>query len=179
MTEVVLAIGIVAFAMVSILGLVSLSEQASKGATDQTNLALMTQTVSTLLRTSGTSGFQTPYTAVTSLLSGSGNSVYYLNYYFDASGAPSRDTLGNLISGSSTLIASGSNVSSAVTKPTYVCTVMNKTPSATGVTNYVSIPQEPSNFAFAYLRLDFAWPYGAPAANQQHKYAYTSVTSYY
>src|SRR5258708_4379619 len=180
LVEVTVAIGIVAFALVAILGLVSLSEQASKNATDETNLALMTQTVITLLRTSGISGSQSAYVSGTATLpAGSAN---YLTYYFDASGAPVHDSSGsgNLISGTNGV----SNVANAATNPIYVCTVMNKTPviitsGTTPTTNFVDIPQAPANFAYAYFRLDFAWPYIAPAANQQHKYAYTSLAQYY
>ena len=168
--EVTVAIGIVAFAVVSIVGLVSLSQQASRNASDETNLALMTQTVITLLRTSGVSGSQSAYVNVTTALPAGSAST--LTYYFDANGAPVHDTTGNLVS------SANNNLASAATTPIYVCTVMNKTPVTTAQTNFVDIPQAPANFSFAYFRLDFAWPYSANAAvaaNQQHRYAYTSL----
>src|SRR5271155_1091560 len=52
LVEVVLAIGIIAFALVSIISLMSLGLQSSKSSTDDTNIALMTQSVISLLRTS-------------------------------------------------------------------------------------------------------------------------------
>lgn len=164
--EVVVAIGIVAFALVSIISLMSLGLQSSKDSTDDTNVALMTQTVISDLRTLG-------YSNVTSITGASSSSPpnTTLAFFFDASGAPSHDGAGNVIWSGTASTTGTNNVGSAVPVPVYMCTVTNKTPSPSAQ----PVPFPPN---FIWLRLDFSWPFVAPAANQQHKYVYTSLAQY-
>jgi len=172
LVEVVVAIGIVTFALVSIISLISLGLQSSKDSTDDTNIALMTQTVITLLRTNG----YVNVTGTAGVLSGTSS---YLTCYFDSSGNPLHSSTGLLITGTSINGAMTSNTSSAISTPVYLCTVTNRSPAAASQPGYVYLPQPTASAILcAWLRLDFSWPYAAPAANQQHKYVYASLAQY-
>jgi len=180
--EIVLALGIISIGLVAILGLVATSINSSKDSKDDTNVALMAQAVSAQIRSIG-------YTAVTTGTSSfgiSGASVpYNQNYqntdnnpdfFFDASGNLIRDTNG------ATVITS-SNIPSG-TIPLYSCTVRIKDPNSANFIANSPIANRPTGLPRAptggliFLQLDFAWPYGAPTANQQHKIVYTSLAKY-
>jgi len=155
LVEVVVALAIVAFTLIPVLGMVSMGLQSSRESKDDTNIAVMTQTVMAQLWSTG-------YTNMAKALPAHAtNSLYY---YFDSSGAPLYDTStqGTLISSTGSVLVSGT------LKANYTCTITNKTPASS------------SSFAppskFAVFRLDFAWPYNA--ANQRHKYVYTSLAQY-
>lgn len=157
LVEVVLAIGVVSFGLVSVITLLSLAMQSSKESSEDTNIALMTQTIVALLRSNG-------YTNVTGTIpAGSASSI---SYYFDARGGISLDESGKFLT--------STTVATATTPPVYICTVTNKT-SASPAPNF---PPAGFPLRFAQLQFDFSWPYGAPAANRQHKYVATSLAQY-
>jgi prepilin-type N-terminal cleavage/methylation domain-containing protein len=153
--EVVVALGIVAVILVSILGMVSIGLQSSRESKDETNIAMMVQTVISQLRSSG-------YTNISNTLPA--GTTDYVCYYFDSSGAPICNTTGVMTGSTNSLIVPGG----VTGKPIYTCVVMNKTPAAAA--SFV-MPLK-----YAYIRLDFAWPYSA--SHQRHKYVYTSLAQY-
>lgn len=164
LVEVALAIGIMSFALVSIIGLLSLAMQISRDSADSTNIALMTRSVTTMLRASGTNGV-TGYTYIAGLLPANGSNS--ITYYFDENGVQTTSTNGYLVSDTVLNGVMVSNTSATTNQKIYLCTIKNKTPT--------SFPL-PANYM--WLQLDFSWPFKAPASARQHKYIYANLAQY-
>jgi uncharacterized protein (TIGR02598 family) len=107
LVEVVLAIGIVSFALLTIIGLLTISLSASRGAAEDTNLALMSPTVASVLNAQGFTSVManTAYAATAATPA----------YYFDINNEMTRDGNGNPIS--------TPNANSI-----YACTITRRTP---------------------------------------------------
>jgi len=84
--EVVLALGITSFAIISIIGLLSFGLQNSRESAEDTNLALITQTTTSLLRS-------LPFTNILNSATFATNNTN-ANYFFDVTGDLTRDATG-------------------------------------------------------------------------------------
>ena len=163
--EVVLALGIIAIAMVGIIGLIAFSMNSAKDSKDDTAVALMTQAVVSQLRETG-------YAVVTN--NGAFTNTSYsggaatTTYFFDASGNMIRDTSGAPVTVATSLPATAS--------PLYTCAITALNPVNAAI--YKSPISNPPTGGLAFIKLDFAWPYKAVIKNLQHKIIFTSLAKY-
>jgi len=106
LVEVVIALGITSFVIIAIIGLLSVGLQTSRESAEDTNLALMTQTTTALLRSRPFSNvFNSP---------NFGDAT--ADYFFDANGDLTRD-------------AAGAPATTTDTNSLFACTISRRTPS--------------------------------------------------
>ena len=149
LVEVVLAIGIFAFAIVAVLGLTSVSMKSNQQASADTTLALMTQTGLSQLRSRG-------FATINGTGATAGQTIYFNtgagrvpDYYFDLGGRLATKS-------------DGSADPAPHADSLYSCTV------------YAVPTSSPS---LLMLRLQFRWPLSAPPANQETRTLYASIAN--
>jgi len=143
--EVVLALGLVSFALLAMTGLLSLGFTSSRESVEDTNLALASETALSVLRSHG-------------FVSVSANADYEPgdaapDFYFDASGSLAVD-------------ANGLPATAPDSETQYACTVTRFAPTLDQATTHL-----------LYLRLEFTWPWAAPAAHRQHRVVMGSLVN--
>ena len=157
LVEVVIAIGIFAISVLTILGLLSVSLEANRSASSDTQVALMAERTYSMLETLGLPNVST------NKLFASGASP---SLYFDVTGKPLVTSTNTIVFGyptSANALAAGA---------VYSCTVTTNTPplssgSAGGnSTNLLSIGMK------------FAWPVAAPTANQTVRIVNATLGNY-
>ena len=114
LVEVVIATGIVSVVIITIIGLLTVGLRNSRESAEDTNLALMTQTISSLVRTRS---FSNVYSSTD--FSESNTDA---DYFFDANGTLVRD-------------ATGAPASNASADSHFACTITRRTPSLAPVSS--------------------------------------------
>ena len=116
--EVVLALGITSFTIISIIGLLSFGLQNSRESAEDTNLALITQTTTSLLRSQ-------PFTNILNSATFATNNTN-ANYFFDVTGDLTRD-------------ATGAPATVPNADSLFACTLARRTPplATPGTTNFI------------------------------------------
>lgn len=147
LVEVILAIGVIAFSMVGVLSLMTLSANSSRESSQDTAFALMTQTTLSKLRYRGFAAISSPALPAKGTLDDATPDFYY-------------DSTGRMA-----LKADGTEDTVAHADSIYGCTVTRYTPVYQASTNFI------------YLRFQYTWPVIAPAANQQKTIVYTGISN--
>ena len=158
LVEVVIAIGIFAISVLTILGLLSVSMEANLSASSDTQVALMAERTYSMLESLG---FQN---VSTNTLFASGASP---NLYFDATGKPLMTSTNTILFGYPT--PANARAAGAI----YSCTVSRDT-------------TQPLSFGYSggtstnliNIQMQFAWPVAAPTANQTVRVVNASLGNY-
>ena len=160
LVEVVIAIGIFAISVLTILGLLSVSMEANRSASSDTQVALMAERTYSMLESLG---FQN---VSTNKLFASGASP---SLYFDVTGKPLVTSTNTILFGYPTpanALAAGALYSCTVTTNTTPLSFGYSTGSSPPSTNLISI------------QMQFAWPAAAPTANQTVRVVNATMGNY-
>ncbi len=145
--EVVIALGIISFCMIGVLGLIALSANYSGQSSRETAFALMAQSTISNLRSRGFSLINTPALPTQGTLDDATP-----DFYYDVNGRVA-------------LKSDGTVDTSPHSDSIYGCTVTRYSPNNQTSANVI------------FLRLEFSWPIVAPAVNRQKIDVYTSISN--
>ena len=137
LVEMVLALGVVSFVLVSIFGLLSMSMRDQRDSGQKTLLALMTQTVASYLHQEGFAAVNADTTMISTAIAP--------QFYFDAQGRLATDSTGKPVT-----TASASNY--------YSCTVTRRTPT---------LPVATANMVYLRLQFQWPVSAAASVQNTQ------------
>ena len=161
LVEVVIAIGIFAISVLTILGLLSVSLEANRSASSDTQVALMAERTYSMLETLGLPNVST------NKLFASGASP---SLYFDVTGKPLVTSTNTILFGYPTTPANALTAGAI-----YSCTVTtNTTPLSFGY----STGTPPPSTNLISIQMQFAWPVAAPAANQTVRVVNATLGNY-
>ncbi len=148
LVEVVIALGLVSFALLSLVGLLLTGLRTSRESGEDTSLAFCTETAQDLLRAAGFSN------ALNKAAYAPGEATP--DFYFDSLGGLQTDT-------------NGVPLTNANSESLYGCTVTRRAPAPAPL-------QTTTNFQIYQLK--FVWPLAAPAANRQERIVPVSLANY-
>lgn len=148
LVEVVIAIGLISFAVLSLVGLLLTGLKSTRESGEDTSLAFCTETAQELLRAEGFSSASTKAAYAPGMTNPA--------FYFDSAGVIQTDT-------------NGVPLASANSESLYGCTVTRRAPAVAPV-------QTTTNFLICQLK--FVWPLTAPATNRQQRIVPMSLANY-
>ena len=146
--EVVLALALISFALLSMVGLLSTGLKSSRESGEDTSLAFCTETAQEILRSKGF------LNALTQAAYATNDTIP--DFYFDSAGCLQCDTNG--------LVLTASNSESL-----YGCTVTRVLPA---------VPPVQTTTNLLMLQLKFSWPLAAPATNRYQRIVPMSLANY-
>jgi hypothetical protein len=184
LVEVVLALGIVAFALISMLGVMSVSLLSHQDSSVDSVFTLMTESAMQEIRNVGFLGYLKANLGHPAPLSTA--TTYYI--YFDVNGQITAD--GGLASGHSYEVETlnptantgvpGIPLTSALTTATTPAIPANTIYSCTITVSQPTLAQASSPTSSLYvIKMVFAWPVTAPTANQKTRTVIASLSNNY